>query len=162
MRALIMFVLLALSLLGGLACAKQPAPRAAYEGEPLRAKINEACGLGLVTDAGEPCVQIDVFAAGEGPPAAKGEWLKIHYIVLLPDGTELDSSHDRKPLPVRLGDSAELIEGMHIGLDGMRLGERRRFVVPPKLGYRGRKMAGVPPDADLTFLVELVERRESL
>jgi FKBP-type peptidyl-prolyl cis-trans isomerase len=159
MRSAMIFVLLACLVL---ACAKDPAPRSAYEGEPVRAKINPACGLGLVDDAGKPCVQIDVFAEGEGPPAERGEWLKIHYIVLRPDGTELDSSHDRKPMAVRLGDSGEVIEGMHIGLEGMRVGERRRFVVPPKLGYRGRKMPGVPPDADLTFLVELVERRESL
>jgi hypothetical protein len=145
--------------LAALACADEPAPRTSYEGAPLRAGIVEGCGPELVDDEGHACVQIDVFAEGEGPPAARGDWLKVHYVVLLANGTELDSSHDGKPLSVKLGDSGDVIEGMHLGLDGMRVGERRRFVVPPKLGYRGRKMAGVPPDADLIFLVELVSVR---
>ncbi|WP_181234619.1 FKBP-type peptidyl-prolyl cis-trans isomerase [Enhygromyxa salina] len=146
-----------------LACAKQPAPREAYEGTPLRAAINPDCDPEQLEDArGLPCVQIDVFAEGEGPLVADGEWLKVHYIVLLPDGTVLDSSHDRgKPLSVQLNQSGDVIDGMHLGLEGMRLGERRRFVVPPRLGYRGRKMPGVPPDANLTFLVELVGQRAS-
>ncbi|PRQ03480.1 FK506-binding protein [Enhygromyxa salina] len=144
------------------ACAKQPAPRDAYEGAPQRAAIVAECGPKLVDDEGRACVQIDVFAEGEGPPAAPGEWLWIHYIVTLPNGAQIDSSHERKPLSLRLGHSGEVIEGMHLGLAGIRVGERRRFVVPPKLGYRGAKMAGVPPDANLTFLVELMERRESL
>jgi len=156
----------ALAGLGGLAlalaCAKQPAPRSAYEGEPLRAAINADCGPELVDASGAPCVQIDVFAEGEGAPAASGDWLKLHYVVLLPDGAELDSSHGAKPLGLRLADSADIIEGMHLGVAGMRVGERRRFVVPPALGYRGRKLPGVPPEANLTFLVELVERRDEL
>lgn len=146
-----------------LACAKQPAPQNAYEGEPLRAGINTDCDAELLDARGLACVQIDVFAEGEGPAVAPGEWLKIHYIVLLPDQTVLDSSHDRgKPLSLQLNQSADVIEGMHLGLEGMRVGERRRFVVPPKLGYRGRKLPGVPPEANLTFLVELMQRRESL
>lgn len=145
-----------------LACAKQPAPQNAYEGAPLRAAINPGCDAELLDERALPCVQIDVFAEGEGSAAATGEWLKIHYIVLLPDQTVLDSSHERgEPLSVQLNHSADVIEGMHLGLEGMRLGERRRFVVPPRLAYRGRKLPGVPPDANLTFLVELVSRRES-
>jgi FKBP-type peptidyl-prolyl cis-trans isomerase len=144
------------------ACAKQPAPRDAYEGTPARAAINADCNAELEDDRGLPCVQIDVVAEGEGPVVATGEWLKVHYIVLLPDGTMLDSSHDRgQPLSVQLNQSGDVIEGMHLGLEGMRLGERRRFVVPPRLAYRGAKLPGLPPDADLTFLVELVERRAS-
>jgi peptidylprolyl isomerase len=148
--------------LGLLACAKQPAARDAYEGAPVRAAINPNCDTELLDDRGLPCVQIDVFAEGEGPAVASGEWLKIHYIVMLPDQTVLDSSHDRgQPLSLQLNQSADVIEGMHLGLEGMRLGERRRFVVPPRLAYRGAKLPGLPPDADLTFLVELMERRES-
>ncbi|KIG12160.1 FKBP-type peptidyl-prolyl cis-trans isomerase [Enhygromyxa salina] len=158
--SLVPLLLLALGLL---ACAKQPAPREAYEGAPVRAAINPDCDAEtLEGPRGLPCVQIDVFAEGEGPSASDGEWLKVHYIVLLPNGSVLDSSHDRgKPLSVQLNQSGDVIDGMHLGLEGMRLGERRRFVVPPRLAYRGRKMPGLPPDANLTFLVELVERRAS-
>lgn len=147
------------------ACGEQPAPRSAYEGEPLRAAIHPECSPQLRTLDGKdlPCVQIDVYKEGEGQPAAEGDYLALHYIVLLPDGSELDSSHARnKPLRFRLGRSGELIEGMHIGLSGARVGELRGFSVPPPLAYRGRKLPGLPPDADLRFLVELVERRSEL
>jgi FKBP-type peptidyl-prolyl cis-trans isomerase len=151
--------LLALSL----ACNKGPAGRQAYEGSPLRANLDADCDPATHEDGeGQACVEIDVFAEGEGPRAEPGQALKLHYMVLLPDGSEVDSSHGRKPLSFRLHDSSELIEGVHIGVEGMRVGERRRFVVPPKLGYRGRKMPGIPPDADLTFLAELVELESSL
>ncbi len=156
---------LALAVLSSLAlvgCDKAPAGQEAYAGAPLRAAINAECGPQLRTPADDPCVQIDVFAEGEGEGAAKGDYLTLHYLVLLPDGTQLDGSHGHKPLKFRLGHSSEIIEGMHIGMTGARLGERRRFVVPPQLAYRGRKMPGLPPDADLSFLVELVERRTEL
>ena len=152
---------LALALcLGSLACAKQPAPAEAYEGAPVRAGIDGGCGPTLEDEAGHACVRVDVFAEGEGPEAAAGDWLTIHYIVGLEGGAaNIDSSHDRKPLSVKLGESSDVIEGMHLGLAGMRVGERRRFVVPPKLGYRGRKMDAIPPDANLVFLVELMQLR---
>ena len=145
-----------------LACAEAPAPREAYAGTPVRARLNAECGPELVDTEGKPCVQIDVFGEGEGEVAREGDFLTLHYLVLLPDGSELDSSHDRKALKFRLGRSSEVIEGMHLGLEGARAGERRRFVVPPPLAYRGQKLPGIPPDANLSFLVELVGRRSEL
>lgn len=147
---------MALALLLG--CGPRPAGRDAYQGEPLRAGIHADCTAELVDAAGRACVQVDVFVEGQGEPAVRGEWLSVHYIVEV-DGHELDSSHDGKPLSIKLGESSDVIEGLHLGVEGMRVGERRRVVVPPKLGYRGRKMAGVPPEANLVFFVELVSRR---
>lgn len=144
-----------------LGCKAGPAGRDAYSGEPLRAAIHSECTAELVDGAGHACVQVDVYAEGEGAAAARGEWLSLHYIVEV-DGNELDSSHDGKPLSIKLGESSDVIEGLHLGVEGMRVGERRRVVVPPKLGYRGKKMAGVPAEANLVFFVELVERRETL
>jgi hypothetical protein len=144
-----------------LGCQAKPTGREAYSGEPLRAAINAGCTAELVDEAGRACVQIDVFAEGEGEPISRGHWALVHYIVDV-DGQQLDSSHDGKPLSFKLGESSELIEGMHLGVEGMRVGERRRVVVPPKLGYRGKKVPGVPPEANLVFLIELTQRRESL
>lgn len=148
----------ALLLLG---CSQQPAGRDAYAGEPLRPAIHSSCTAELIDERGHACVQVDVFAEGEGPPAARGEWLTLHYIVEV-DGNQLDSSHDGKPLHLELHESSDMIEGLHLGVEGMRVKERRRVVVPPKLGYRGKKLPGVPPEANLVFFVELVERRETL
>jgi FKBP-type peptidyl-prolyl cis-trans isomerase len=152
-----MTISLALALLS-LGCGPKPAGRDAYSGEPLRAAIHADCTAELVDATGHACVQVDVFAEGEGEPAVRGEWVDVHYIVEV-DGHELDSSHDSKPLGIKLGESRDVIEGLHLGVEGMRVGERRRVVVPPKLGYRGKKMAGVPAKANLVFFVELVERR---
>lgn len=150
-------LVLALFVLG---CEAKPAGRDAYSGEPVRAAIHSSCTAELIDEAGHACVQVDVFAEGEGPPAVRGEWLTLHYIVEV-DGQKLDSSHEGKPLQLKLHESSDMIEGLHLGVEGMRVGERRRVVVPPKLGYRGKKLAGVPPEANLVFFVELVERRET-
>ncbi|NVB37185.1 FKBP-type peptidyl-prolyl cis-trans isomerase [Pseudenhygromyxa sp. WMMC2535] len=147
----------ALALLA-LACAKDPAPAAAYQGEPA-AVVSETCDPASLRDTteGRACVFIERFASGEGPEAARGQWVRVHYVALLPGGAQLDSSHGDKPLYFKLGHSNDVISGVHEGVEGMQVGERRRITVPPKLGYRGRKLPGVPPDANLTFLVELVD-----
>lgn len=81
--------------------------------------------------------------------AGGGQWLALG------DGEQLDSSHDdNKPLAFKVGESGDII-------DGMREGEWRRFVVPPKLGYRGQRLPGIPPDANLVFFVELMELEDS-
>lgn len=148
---------LALLVLG---CQQKPAGREAYSGAPVRPAIHASCTAELIDESRNPCVQIDVFAEGEGDPVARGEWAYVHYIVDA-DGEQLDSSHDGKPLSFRIGESSDVIEGLHLGVEGMRVGERRRIVVPPLLGYRGQKLAGIPPEANLVFLVELTQRRES-
>ena len=153
-----MLGLLALFVAG---CQAKPAGREAYAGTPVRAAINADCGETLEDEARRPCVQIDVLAEGEGPEAARGEWVWVHYLVDA-DGSEVDSSHGDKPLSFRLGESSNIIEGLHSGVEGMRVGERRRVIVPPQLGYRGQKLPGIPPEANLVFLVELMERRETL
>jgi peptidylprolyl isomerase len=145
-------------------CQQKPAGREAYAGEPVRAAINASCNAALVDEsdaAQRPCVQIDVLAEGDGPPLARGQWAFVHYIVDA-DGKQVDSSHDGKPLGFKLGESSDIIEGLHRGVEGMRVGERRRVIVPPLLGYRGQKLPGIPPEANLVFLVELMERREKL
>lgn len=162
-RSLLLPLALGLASLVLPACAKQPAPREAYEGTPLRAAIVPECGPKLVDERGRACVQIDVFAEGEGPAAETGNWVDIHYMVEVEGEAEtLDSSHGGKPLIFKLNESGNIIDGMQIGVDGMRVGERRRFVVPPKLGYRGQKMPGIPPEANLVFMVELVRLRTEL
>jgi FKBP-type peptidyl-prolyl cis-trans isomerase len=145
------------------ACGAKPIGREGYAGEPVRAAIVEDCNAELLDADNQPCVQIDVFAEGtaDQPTAERGDWVVLHYIVEV-DGKPIDSSHDGKPLRFKLGESHDIIDGMHRGVRSMRVGERRRFVVPPRLGYRGQKVPGVPPKANLVFLVELMERRGAL
>jgi FKBP-type peptidyl-prolyl cis-trans isomerase len=102
---------------------------------------------------------IQVLAEGDGPPAASGDQMGVHYTVWLSDGSKLDSSFDHAPpapLPMVLNETP-LIDGWTEGVTGMRLGEKRRLVVPFELAYGAAGRQGVPPFSALLFEVELAE-----
>jgi len=94
---------------------------------------------------------------GEGPLAERGMSVRVHYTGWLTDGTRFDSSLDSgRPLRFVLGEG-QVIRGWDEGIEGMRVGGRRKLTVPPNLGY-GEVGAGsaIPPNATLIFEVELV------
>lgn len=104
---------------------------------------------------------VQVLAEGSGPPATEGDSMGVHYTVWLPDGSTLDASRAHEPpepLPMVLGET-QLIDGWVEGVTGMRLGERRRLVVPYDLAYGARGRPGVPPYTPLLFELELAEHR---
>lgn len=103
---------------------------------------------------------VQVLREGSGPPAGFGDEMHVHYTVWLPNGSKVDSSHDHQPpepLEMVLG-STSLIAGWVEGVTGMRLGERRRLVLPYDLAYgpEGRQ-GSIPPYSPLVFEVELAE-----
>jgi FKBP-type peptidyl-prolyl cis-trans isomerase len=105
----------------------------------------------------ESGLYILVLAEGEGPAAAPGDAMGVDYTVWLPDGSVLDSSFDHTPpapLPMVLNET-RLIAGWTEGVTGMRLGEKRRLVVPYDLAYGAAGRPGVPPYTTLIFEVEL-------
>jgi len=88
----------------------------------------------------------------------KGDSLQMHYTGTLQDGTEFDSSIPRgEPLTFTLG-MGQVIKGWDQGLLNMCVGEKRKLVIPPALGYGS---SGAPPkipgDSVLIFEVELVK-----
>lgn len=110
----------------------------------------------------ESGLYIQVLREGEGPPAVAGDRMGVAYTVWLPDGSKLDSSFDREP-PTPLAmvlEQTRLIDGWTEGVTGMRLGEKRRLVVPYDLAYGplGRPPQ-VPPYTTLVFEVELAEHQ---
>ena len=98
------------------------------------------------------------LVVGTGATAKPGKELLVHYVGRLADGTQFDSSRARdEPLDFLLG-AGHMIQGWEQGLPGMRVGGRRRLVIPPWLAYGDQGLAGViPPDATLVFEVELLE-----
>ncbi len=96
--------------------------------------------------------------AGEGAEAKAGQTVEVHYTGwLLENGTKFDSSLDRgTPFKFRLGEG-QVIKGWDEGVAGMKIGEKRKLIIPPALGY-GPKGAGgvIPPNATLIFEVELL------
>ena len=86
----------------------------------------------------------------------RGREVTVHYTGWLPDGTRFDTSAGGQPVTFRLG-AGTAIRGWEEGLVGLRPGGRRQLVVPPRLAYGRRGLAGkVPPDATLVFLIEMV------
>ncbi|MFT6767263.1 MAG: FKBP-type peptidyl-prolyl cis-trans isomerase FkpA [Burkholderiaceae bacterium] len=109
-------------------------------------------------------LQYDDTTTGEGPVAAVGQGVAVHYTGWLlidgEQGAKFDSSKDRgDPLEFSLG-AGMVIKGWDEGVAGMQVGGARTLIIPPELGYGARGAGGViPPNATLKFDVELMAIR---
>jgi FKBP-type peptidyl-prolyl cis-trans isomerase len=103
-------------------------------------------------------LEITDLEVGTGDVAETGKSVTVHYRGTLADGTEFDSSRKHgAPFSFRLG-AGRVIRGWDEGVKGMKVGGKRKLVVPPSMGYGERGAGGViPPNATLTFEVELLE-----
>lgn len=96
---------------------------------------------------------------GKGETAAHGNDVVVHYVGrMLADGKQFDSSVSRRdPLDFSLG-AGDVIRGWDEGIQGMKVGGKRRLTIPPELAYGDQGCGGViPPAATLVFEVELLE-----
>ena len=104
---------------------------------------------------------IEDLVLGNGAVAAKGQDVTVHYTGWLTDGKTLgkkfDSSKDRgDPFVFSLG-RGQVIQGWDQGVQGMKIGGKRKLTIPPDLGYGARGAGGaIPPNATLVFEVELL------
>jgi FKBP-type peptidyl-prolyl cis-trans isomerase len=122
-------------------------------------------GLSDVVQAGELVttesgLQYIDLTMGQGRQAELGDTATVHYTGWLANGTKFDSSLDRKePFKFRVG-TGQVIKGWDEGVAGMKVGGKRKLIIPPDLGYGSRGAGNViPPNATLTFEVELLGLR---
>lgn len=112
-------------------------------------------------------LQVQDISAGQGPSAAPGRTVRVHYTGWLyhptnadHKGREFDSSRSRnEPFEFVLG-MGQVIPGWDQGVSGMHAGGARRLTIPPMLAY-GPSGAGdvIPPNATLIFDIELLDVR---
>lgn len=137
-----MYIVIAAAILGGIIYF------VAYRKGGAGGEVTTASGL-KYTDLVE----------GTGASAQLGKTLTVHYTGTLENGTKFDSSRDpgKQPLKLVLG-SGQVIKGWEEGLATMKVGGKRKLVVPPNLGYgaTGRPPL-IPPNATLLFDVELLD-----
>ncbi len=108
----------------------------------------------ITTTSGLKYVEIQ---EGTGETPQTGQTVKVHYTGTLEDGTKFDSSRDRgQPFKFNIG-RGQVIKGWDEGLSTMKVGGRRKLIIPSELGYGARGAGGViPPYSTLIFDVELL------
>lgn len=116
--------------------------------------IHSAASKTTTTDSG---LQIVEVKEGTGTLPKAGDIVRVHYTGTLPDGTKFDSSRDRnEPFQFTLGEG-QVIKGWDEGISTMKVGGRRKIIIPPELGYGSRGAgATIPANATLHFDVELI------
>jgi peptidylprolyl isomerase len=109
---------------------------------------------------GEPPTELEIsdIWPGDGAVAKAGDTVRVHYVgVAYSTGEEFDASWSRgEPLEFRLG-VGQVIAGWDQGVQGMRVGGRRRLIIPPRLAY-GDRGAGrtIAPGETLIFVCDLI------
>jgi FKBP-type peptidyl-prolyl cis-trans isomerase FkpA len=99
------------------------------------------------------------LSLGTGATATDGKKVSVHYTLWLEkDMKRIESSYDKKKPKTFVLGAGQVLKGWDLGIEGMKVGGKRKLVLPPQLGYGG---AGAPPsipgNATLVFEVELVD-----
>ena len=101
---------------------------------------------------------IEDIVVGDGAEAVKGKKVRVHYVgVAFRSGEEFDASWNRgQPFEFKLG-AGRVIPGWDAGVEGMRVGGRRKLTIPSAMAYGARGAGGViAPHEPLVFVVDLL------
>jgi|SRR5438128_9721711 len=122
-------------------------------GAMMMAACGSKVGQEVTTPTGLKYVD-EVVGTGEKPRL--GKTVVVEYTGTLTDGTKFDSSKDHgQPYEFRLG-TGTVIQGWDEGILSMKVGGKRKLIVPPNLGYGAQGKGQIPPNATLIFEIELL------
>jgi FKBP-type peptidyl-prolyl cis-trans isomerase len=129
--------------------------------QPLQNTIAVAINKGAKTITTSSGLKYTILKAGKGATPKPGQEVFVHYTGILTNGKKFDSSRDKgQPFSFKVG-AGQVIPGWDEALSTMKVGERRKLTIPPKLGYGAAGAGGViPPNATLIFDVELLKLGE--
>ncbi|MBI2056095.1 MAG: FKBP-type peptidyl-prolyl cis-trans isomerase [Candidatus Sungbacteria bacterium] len=138
-----------------IAAPTPPAPAPA----PAPTPVPQPSGGVTPPPANSSQIQVTILKEGAGEGAKKGDTITVNYTGMFLDGKVFDSSIPRgQPFVFNLG-AGDVIQGWDAGLVGMKLGEKRKLVIPPELAYgsRGAGDGAIPPNSTLVFEVEMLK-----
>ena len=125
-------------------CSPQGSPDTDHPDSPKQVQTNSGLAYEVVSE-------------GSGPVAKPGQTVRIHETLTLPNGKLLFSSRTKgEPVTFLLGGN-QVIAGVDEGVTGMRVGERRKLIVPQTLDGRTFDPEFIPPESSRHYDIELVE-----
>jgi len=103
-------------------------------------------------------LKIEDLKKGDGTvTATTGKTIEVHYTGTLTNGKKFDSSLDRgQPFAFKLG-AGQVIKGWDQGIEGMKVGGKRKLTIPPDLAYGNQQVGPIPANSTLIFEVELLK-----
>lgn len=110
----------------------------------------------------QPEVKIEILKEGTGEAVKTGDKVLVNYTGMLLDGTKFDSNIDPAfkhvtPFPVTVG-IGEVIKGWDLGIVGMKVGEKRKLIIPAELAYGNRQIGSlIPANSSLIFEIDLLQ-----
>ncbi|MFM7130797.1 MAG: FKBP-type peptidyl-prolyl cis-trans isomerase [bacterium] len=155
----------------GVEVREVPPPQKEGEGPAALGESNTAQAKELQRQASEAAVKsakqfdleqykgqglkVETVAEGSGEGAKSGQTITVHYTGTLENGKQFDSSRGKSPFTVVLG-AGQVIKGWDAGLQGMKVGEKRKLTIPAAMGYGSTGQGQIPPNSTLLFDVEMI------